>query len=97
MCIRDSLLAGVLTFDGAIGTRSEIVDGVYTGRLDGPFTYREGKATAMRELAAADQPGAVRRAAEVHRARALHQGLVEIEESGAAAAVGAGLRRATRR
>ena len=45
------LLAGVLTFDGAIGTRSEIVDGSYTGRLDGPFTYREGKATAIRELA----------------------------------------------
>jgi HAD superfamily hydrolase (TIGR01490 family) len=46
------LLGHVLTFDGAIGTRSEIVDGVYTGRLDGPFTYREGKATAIRELAA---------------------------------------------
>jgi HAD superfamily hydrolase (TIGR01490 family) len=46
------LLAGVLTFDGAIGTRSEIVDGTYTGQLDGPFTYREGKATAMREVAA---------------------------------------------
>jgi HAD superfamily hydrolase (TIGR01490 family) len=45
------LLAGVLTFDGAIGTRSEIVDGAYTGRLDGPFTYREGKAAAIRELA----------------------------------------------
>jgi HAD superfamily hydrolase (TIGR01490 family) len=45
------LLAGVLTFNGAIGTRSEIVDGAYTGRLDGPFTYREGKATAIRELA----------------------------------------------
>jgi HAD superfamily hydrolase (TIGR01490 family) len=45
------LLAGVLTFDGAIGTRSEIVDGAYTGRLDGPFTYREGKARAIRELA----------------------------------------------
>jgi HAD superfamily hydrolase (TIGR01490 family) len=46
------LLAGVLTFDGAIGTRSEIVDGQYTGRLDGPFTYREGKAAAMRQIAA---------------------------------------------
>jgi HAD superfamily hydrolase (TIGR01490 family) len=46
-----ALLAGVLTFDGAIGTRSEIADGAYTGRLDGPFTYREGKATAIRELA----------------------------------------------
>jgi HAD superfamily hydrolase (TIGR01490 family) len=45
------LLAGVLVFDGAIGTRSEIVDGAYTGRLDGPFTYREGKATAIRDLA----------------------------------------------
>jgi HAD superfamily hydrolase (TIGR01490 family) len=45
------LLAGVLVFDGAIGTRSEIVDGAYTGRLAGPFTYREGKATAIRELA----------------------------------------------
>jgi HAD superfamily hydrolase (TIGR01490 family) len=45
------LLAGVLTFDGAIGTRSEIVDGAYTGALDGPFTYREGKAAAIRELA----------------------------------------------
>jgi HAD superfamily hydrolase (TIGR01490 family) len=46
------LLGHVLTFDGAIGTRSEIVDGAYTGRLDGPFTYREGKAQAVRELAA---------------------------------------------
>jgi phosphoserine phosphatase len=42
----------VLGFDGGIGSRSEIVDGVYTGRAGGPFTYREGKADAMRELAA---------------------------------------------
>jgi len=48
------LLAGVLVFDGAIGTRSEIIDGTYTGRIDGPFTYREGKAQAVRELAARD-------------------------------------------
>jgi hypothetical protein len=27
---------------------------VYTGRLAGPFTYREGKAEAIRELAARD-------------------------------------------
>ena len=46
------MLAHVLGFDGAIGSRSEIVDGVYTGRAGGPFTYREGKAEAMRELAA---------------------------------------------
>jgi HAD superfamily hydrolase (TIGR01490 family) len=48
------LLAHVLAFDGGIGARSEIVDGVYTGRPDGPFTYREGKAEAIRELAAAE-------------------------------------------
>jgi HAD superfamily hydrolase (TIGR01490 family) len=47
------MLAHVLGFDGGIGYRSEIVDGVYTGRPDGPFTYREGKAEAVRELAAA--------------------------------------------
>jgi HAD superfamily hydrolase (TIGR01490 family) len=44
-------LAYVLGFDGGIGARSEVRDGVYTGRPDGPFTYREGKAQAIRELA----------------------------------------------
>ena len=44
-------LAGVLQLDGGIGMRSEIEDGVYTGRPDGPFTYREGKAEAIREMA----------------------------------------------
>ena len=49
------MLAHVLAFDGGIGSRSEIVDGVYTGRPGpGPFTYREGKAEAIRELAAAE-------------------------------------------
>jgi len=46
------LLAHVLVFDGAVGTVSEVVDGVYTGHPGGPFTYREGKALAVRELAA---------------------------------------------
>lgn len=46
------LLARVLVFDGGIGARSEVRDGVYTGRPDGPFTYREGKAQAIREVAA---------------------------------------------
>jgi HAD superfamily hydrolase (TIGR01490 family) len=46
------LLAHVLAFDGGIGSRSEVVDGRYTGRAAGPFNYREGKAQAMRELAA---------------------------------------------
>jgi HAD superfamily hydrolase (TIGR01490 family) len=45
------LLATVLVFDGGIGARSEVRDGVYTGRPDGPFTYREGKAEAIREVA----------------------------------------------
>jgi HAD superfamily hydrolase (TIGR01490 family) len=46
------VLAHVLTFDGGIGMRSEVRDGVYTGAPAGPFTYREGKAAAIRELAA---------------------------------------------
>ena len=46
-----AVLALVLGFDGGIGARSEVRDGVYTGRPHGPFTYREGKAQAMRELA----------------------------------------------
>jgi len=45
------LMAVVLTFDGAVGSVSEVVDGHYTGRPGGPFTYREGKAQAIRELA----------------------------------------------
>jgi HAD superfamily hydrolase (TIGR01490 family) len=45
------MLAHVLAFDGGIGARSEVVDGTYTGRPGGPFTYREGKAEAIRVLA----------------------------------------------
>lgn len=45
------VLAHVLVLDGGIGMRSEVRDGVYTGEPDGPFTYREGKAVAIRELA----------------------------------------------
>jgi HAD superfamily hydrolase (TIGR01490 family) len=45
-------LAHVLVLDGGIGMRSEVRDGVYTGRAAGPFTYREGKADAIRQLAA---------------------------------------------
>ena len=44
-------LAHVLVLDGGIGNRSEVKDGIYTGRPEGPFTYREGKAQAIRELA----------------------------------------------
>jgi HAD superfamily hydrolase (TIGR01490 family) len=45
------LMAIVLTFDGAVGSVSEVVDGRYTGRAGGPFTYRDGKAEAIRRLA----------------------------------------------
>ena len=45
------LLAHVLAFDGGLGSRSEIVDGRYTGRAAGPFNYREGKVVSMREVA----------------------------------------------
>jgi phosphoserine phosphatase len=48
------VLARVLVLDGGIGMRSEVKDGVYTGRADGPFTYREGKAEAIRALAATE-------------------------------------------
>jgi HAD superfamily hydrolase (TIGR01490 family) len=47
-------LARVLVLDGGIGMRSEVRNGRYTGRPDGPFTYREGKAEAIRELAERD-------------------------------------------
>jgi HAD superfamily hydrolase (TIGR01490 family) len=47
------MLAHVLGFDGAAGSRLEARDGVYTGGFDGPFCYREGKPARMRELAGA--------------------------------------------
>jgi HAD superfamily hydrolase (TIGR01490 family) len=45
------LLARVLAFDGGIGSRSEVIDGFYTGRAAGPFNYREGKRAALQALA----------------------------------------------
>jgi HAD superfamily hydrolase (TIGR01490 family) len=46
-----ALVAGVLLFDGALGSGWEKEDGTYTGKAIEPFTYREGKAEAMRALA----------------------------------------------
>jgi len=45
-------LAASLGMTGAIGTRGEIVDGTYTGNLDGEFVYGAGKADAIEKLAA---------------------------------------------
>jgi HAD superfamily hydrolase (TIGR01490 family) len=45
------VLAHVLVLDGGVGMRSEVRDGVYTGKPAGPFTYRDGKAVAIGELA----------------------------------------------
>lgn len=44
-------LATALGMTAGIGTRSEIVDGIYTGSLVGPFCYGHGKVEAIRELA----------------------------------------------
>ena len=45
-------LADALGMEGGLGTVSEVVDGHYTGRLDGPFLYGAGKAEAIEKLAA---------------------------------------------
>jgi phosphoserine phosphatase len=44
-------LATTLGMTAGIGTRSSVVDGVYTGELDGPFCYGPGKVEAMEILA----------------------------------------------
>jgi HAD superfamily hydrolase (TIGR01490 family) len=46
------MLARVLAFDGAVGSQfSEVVDGVYTGRVAGLFIYGQEKAVAIERLA----------------------------------------------
>jgi HAD superfamily hydrolase (TIGR01490 family) len=45
------MLAHVLFFDGAAGSKLEERDGFYTGGFDGPFCYGEGKPLRMRQLA----------------------------------------------
>ncbi len=44
-------LADKLGLEGAVGTRSEIKNGKYTGKLAGPFCYGEGKVQAIQQLA----------------------------------------------
>ncbi len=47
-------LAISLGMTAGIGTRGEVVDGVYTGALAGPFCYGQGKVDAMAEIARFD-------------------------------------------
>ncbi len=47
------VLAEELRFDGGVGSRGEIVDGLYTGRLERRL-YGPAKAVALQELAADD-------------------------------------------
>ena len=44
-------LAASLGMTGGLGTRGLVVDGRYTGELDGPFMYGAGKAEAIEKLA----------------------------------------------
>ena len=44
-------LAHAIGMTGGIGTRVAVRDGVYTGDLDGPFVYGEGKVEAIRTIA----------------------------------------------
>ena len=46
-----ALLAAELRIDGVIGTRAEIHDDVYTGRLDGPMCHGAEKALRAAEMA----------------------------------------------
>ena len=46
-----ALLAQELAIDGVVGTRAEVVDGLYTGNLDGPMVHGPEKATRVQELA----------------------------------------------
>lgn len=47
-----SRIAAEIGIEGAVGTRSEIVDGCYTGKLEGAFCYGEGKVVEVQRLAA---------------------------------------------
>jgi HAD superfamily hydrolase (TIGR01490 family) len=44
-------LARAIGMTGGIGTRVQVTDGVFTGELDGPFVYGEGKVEAIRAIA----------------------------------------------
>lgn len=45
-------LANSLGMTGAIGTEGKVIDGQFTGEMEGPFIYGPGKAQAIEKLAA---------------------------------------------
>lgn len=45
------LIAKRLGFTGALGTKAEVVDGIYTGKMNGLLLHGNQKAVAIRELA----------------------------------------------
>jgi len=47
-----AILAEELGIDGVIGTRAQVVDGRYTGELDGPMVHGPEKAARVEKLAA---------------------------------------------
>ncbi len=47
-----TLIAKRLGLTGALGSRAEIIDGHYTGQMNGPLLHGKEKAVAVRELAA---------------------------------------------
>ena len=48
-------LAQALGMTSGVGTRSCVDNGVYTGELDGPFCYGEGKVEAMQGAGIVEQ------------------------------------------
>jgi HAD superfamily hydrolase (TIGR01490 family) len=44
-------LAHAIGMTGGIGTRVQVQEGTFTGELDGPFVYGEGKVVAIRAIA----------------------------------------------
>jgi len=50
-----TLIAKRLGLTGAIGSKAEICDGLYTGKMNGPLLHGKEKAIAVRELAAKNE------------------------------------------
>lgn len=46
-----NVISQKLGFSGALGSRAEVKDGVYTGRMEGNFLHGKEKAVAIKELA----------------------------------------------